>query len=158
MKPRRNVADPVKLAMMGAAKLPASDTNAIRAIYAGAAGGLRFGRGDGARHWRSLADAFNVAEGLADVGICSDKGSRARIAAAHHALGELHERHQRTGSWTCRAAELSAFDDALWLHGAQLGFCSLSEFERAVRLVRDRTQQALCGNVARGVQVLEQRA
>lgn len=154
MKPRRIVANPVQLAMLGAAKLPQADRDTLRAIGEQALTGLRTGNGDLVGHWKSIADALNVAEQLSVLGICSDQASRDRIEAGHEALASVHARHHERNSWTLTAAELRSLDDGLWIHRVQLEHCSLSEYERAVTRVRHRTSQALAGNAAPGVQVL----
>lgn len=154
MKPRRNVANPVQLALMGSAKLSQSDRTMRRGICEQALTGLRTGAGDGADHWCTVADALNVAEQLSAMGICSDQASRDRIEAGHEALASLHARHRERSTWTLTAGELRAMDEGLWLHRVQLEHCSLSEYERAVTRVRRRTSQALAGNAAPGVQVL----
>jgi len=154
MKPRRISANPVQVALMGAAKLPQLDRDTLRAIGEQALTGLRTGTGDRVGHWKSIADALNVAEQLSALGICSDQGSRDRIEAGQEALASLHARHHERNSWTLTGPELVAMGEGLWIHRVQLEHCSLSEYERAVTRVRRRTSQALAGNAAPGVQVL----
>jgi hypothetical protein len=143
-------------AIESSAKLPEKDRKALRRIAESALNGMRFGI-DCVDCWRTLADAFNVAEALAEFGICSDVESKARIAGGQAGLSAVHGRHQSDGKWTLYSAELVAFNEAVWLHGIQLEHCSLGEYEKAMRRVIERTRQALAGNIGPGVQVLEAR-
>lgn len=154
MKPRRNVANPVRLALMGAAKLSAKDRAVLGDIADRALADLGFGTGDLAKGWKDLVDLLNIAEQLCELGICSDDDSRDRVAAGQKALTDLYIRHRGSRSWTCKGAELLALREALWLHKVQLQHCSLSEYERAEKRVRDRSRAALHGNVRAGAQVL----
>lgn len=81
--------------------------------------------------WKCLADSLNVGEALADLGICSDEGSRSRLQDGHNALRLIATRQQRTGSWALYPAEINHLGDAIWIHTIQLEHASLSEFERA---------------------------
>jgi len=115
-----------------------------------------FSRGhDCAQHWVSMADAFNVAESLAEIGICSDADSRERIAHAQRVLGEVHLRHKARASWTLHAAELEALRLAAWIHHIQLRHATQSEFERAYRATEQRIAQARAGNAPTGAIVIE---
>lgn len=114
-----------------------------------------FGQGMAcADHWATMADALNVAEALAEINICSDDASRERIASGQQVLAAVADRSSANGSWTLYPAERQQLDDALWTHGVQLGFCSLSEYETAVIQVQRRVAGALAGNVAPGTRVI----
>lgn len=144
----------VERAMQGAAKLPAAEVARIKVSLTLAL--QAFGRGeDCVMHWMTMADALNVAEGLADVGICSDDASRERVTAGQAALAEVSTRHRERNAWTLYATERQALDDALWLHGVQLDNCSFHEYERAVSATVDRIRQARAGNAPRGAIVVE---
>ena len=141
-------------AITGAAKLPADDVARVKAGLARAF--TEFGCGRECRdHWACMADAMNVAESLANAGICSDDGSRDRIHAAMTVLADVVSRHQAGGSWTLHADERQQLDDGLWLHGIQLEHCSFSEYERAIQDVRNRVSQARAGNAPKGFKVIQ---
>lgn len=144
----------IQRAITGASKLPAVDVARVKASMHNAL--ETFGRGHQcALHWASMADALNVAEQLAQRGICSDDASHDRIQAGQQALAAVHQRHAAGGSWTLYAAERTALDDALWLHGVQLDHCSFTEYEGAITDVQNRVRQALAGNAPRGCMVLQ---
>jgi hypothetical protein len=110
---------------------------------------------DCAAHWMSMADVFNLAESLSEIGLCSDAESRERIAHAQRVLAEVHQRHQLRNSWTLHAAELAALREAAWLHHIQLTHATHSEFERAYKATEQRMQQARAGNAPSGAIVIE---
>lgn len=153
-RPRPVHLNAVQRAIEGSGLLPAHEVARIKLSLTLAL--QAFGCGEQcAMHWMTMADALNVAEGLADVGICSDDASRERVAAGQAALAGVHTRHRERGSWTLYAAERQALDDALWLHGVQLGNCSFHEYERAVSATVERIRQARAGNAPRGAIVVE---
>jgi hypothetical protein len=153
-RPKLVALNAIQRAIEGAALLPREQVAGIKAILANAL--VAFGRGEQcAGHWRSMADALNVAEGLAAIGICSDDDSTDRISAGQQALANVQQRHTARGSWTLYPAERQALDDALWLHGIQLEHTSFSEYERAVDNTRERIRQAIAGNAPRGAVVLQ---
>lgn len=92
-----------------------------------------------------LADALNVAESIAELGICSDDESVEAIAGAARALVAVATRARDTGSWTMHAAELRALDDGLERHAIQLRFVSRSEYDRAIDRTRAKLSAALRG-------------
>jgi hypothetical protein len=109
-----------------------------------------------ADHWCSLADAANMAETLADMGLGAGVEVDALILAGQQALFDVHGRHSTRGTWTLYPAELKALDDLVWLHGTvQLPACSYGEFSDALGRTRNRMQQALAGNAARGTLVID---
>lgn len=105
--------------------------------------GLRMGTA-GWPAWCAVADGMNVAEQLARDGIASDHLHA--FTAAQAALQALHARVNERGTWTMRAAEITALDFAVDLHGIQLQFVSKGEMEAAITTVQRRVQQALKGN------------
>lgn len=107
-----------------------------------------------AAHWNTMADAINLASALADERICSDEGSRAKLAAAEQVLADVARRAVARDCWTLRAAERQALDDGLWLHGVQLEHCSLGEYTRAYERTVNVISQALAGNAAPGTVVI----
>lgn len=143
----------VERAITGAAKLDAGQVATLRTVLTQAF--TAFGQGhDCAAHWRCMADALNVAEQLAELGICCDAGSRERIHEAQAVLSAVADRHATAGSWTLRSVERAALDNGLWMHGVQLEHCCYREYEHAVARSRRIAEQALAGNVAPGVRVV----
>lgn len=147
-RPRPVLANPVALSIELAGKLPLEDQAKLKAIVRQAYEGLRTGTAPAAA-WVQLADALNIGEQLAALGICSDDASRDRIAGGQRALSCLHQRHAQIRSWTLRADELRAIDEAVWIHGIQLEHCSKGEFEVAHRRATNALQQARLGNAPR---------
>jgi hypothetical protein len=148
-RPRPVLANPVALSIELAGKLPLEDQALLKRIVRQAFDGLRTGTEPGPA-WRQLADALNIGEQLAALGICSDDASRERIAAGQRALASVHGRHAQICSWTLRSAELLALDEAVWIHAIQLEHCSKGEFERAHTRAKNRLQQARAGNAPHG--------
>lgn len=112
-----------------------------------------------AAHWRSLADAANMAETLEAMGIGSGEEMRNAIADAQESLAWMaQERHER-GTWALRHHERQEVEARLqWLrtlHVFQLRVCSYGEFEQAYRRTEDRVRQARAGNAPRGAIVIE---
>jgi ethanolamine ammonia-lyase large subunit len=151
---RRVLLNPVAVAIEGAALLPASDRIALQHIVANALAVFRTGK-HCSEMWCVMADALNMAEGLARIGIASDAASAERITAAQRVLADVHLRHTTRGTWTLHAAELQALDDGLWVHRVQLDHCSLREYERAKSDTVERMRQARAGNAPRGAIVIE---
>lgn len=151
-QPRPIVANPVALAIELAAKLSPAEQAELTRIAASAFTGLRTGR-EPKQAWCALADVLNIAEQLADIGICSDAQSRGLITAGQQALASLHQRHAERASWTLRVAELRALDDAVWIARVQIEHCAKGELERAVAATRNKVRQALAGNAPAGALV-----
>ena len=59
-------------------------------------------------HWCSLADAANMAETPAGMGLGSGDDATRVIELAQRALADVHQRHSSRGSWTLYAAEIDA--------------------------------------------------
>lgn len=159
MTRRHRTAKPVYVnalqrAIESASKLPKSDQEALKRIVTHAV--TEFCRGvNCSAHWRDMADALNVAEELARIGIVSDAASKKRIADALAVLGCVIERYSSIASWTLYPAEMLDLRDGLWMHRVQLEHCSLGEYDRAKETVARRTRQALAGNASPGTTVLE---
>lgn len=121
---------------------------------------VEFGRGiDCDEHWRSLADATNMAEQLMLAGIGSGSDATRVVTAAQHALRDVMQRRRGTdgkpGSWTLYAAELDAL---LWLqalHRTQLQRCDFGEYEQALDTARNKISQARAGNAPRDAVIVE---
>lgn len=107
-----------------------------------------------AAHWRSLADAANMAETLATMGICGGPQADDLIDAAQRALAAVHIRQQVTWSWTLYASEIEALGWLTTLHARQLSECDYSEFERALQRTHNRVSEARAGNAPRGAIVV----
>jgi len=134
------------------AKMHPTDREALWVIVAHSF--LAFKRGEDCQaNWRNCADALNIAEALSGT-ICSDEVSRSKIQAGHAVLIAVAGRHSELGTWTMYPAEMQALDEALFIHRVQMDFCSLGEYQCAVKRVADRTRSALAGNAGRGVQVV----
>ena len=154
-RPGRVDANPIRLAMLGAGKMPPADRAVLAGIRRRALEALVAGVADELDHWAQLVDIVNLSEALSGLGICSDEGSRARITAAVTVLGELMDaRDAGASSLRPSTPQLAALTEAVWLHGVQVEHCSLSEFELAYRRVVARTRAALAGSVGKGVKVV----
>lgn len=153
-KPKPVFQNPVQAAMAGASLLAEADRINLRRILMQAVDNMRTTQ-DALDGWRSIADAMNVAEALADIGICSDSSSRFLIAEAQSVLGAVQGRHKARGSWTLYAVEIQSLTEAVERHLLQLEFCSMREYQQAVHKVKNKVRQALAGNAGPGVQVIE---
>ena len=106
--------------------------------------------------WKSLADATNVAENLAEVGIGAGRQAVEIIEGANKALGSIFERRQQTGAWSIEVGEIEAFEWLIALHcDTQLPLCSYGEFERAYQRTVRKVREAMRGNVAPGTTVIK---
>lgn len=104
---------------------------------------LRTGRGDWAA-WRTLADAGNVAQALAERNIASNLLDK--VHAAQAALAALADRVKAGRSWTLRGPELTAIDDMAWVHEVQLSHATQGETAAAIQRVKRVVQGVLQGN------------
>lgn len=142
--------DPVGLAISRATKLSAEQRAPLEQAATHAFAEFRAGRGTAAL-WADLADCLNVAEALAEVNLASDhKGT---FVAAQAALAAVCSRHERTKSWTLYPAEITALDDACFVHLVQLDHCSQGEMAEAIARVRRRIAGALAGSPPKGAVV-----
>jgi hypothetical protein len=151
---RRVILNPVAVAIANAQRLIPVDRANLQGICLSAFEEFRRGR-DCPNHWATMADALNMAESLASIGIASDIESQERIEAAQRALADVALRHGDGGSWTLHAPEMAALDDGLLVHHAQLEHCSLREYESAERMTRNRLFQARHGNAPAGAIVID---
>ena len=149
-RPGRVDADPVDLAISRAAKLSLVQRLDLMRPLRAAFEGMRMGTA-GWPAWCSVADAMNVAEQLAGAGIVSDR--QPEFTAAQAALHQVHGRVLAGGSWTLRAAEITALDFAVDLHGIQLQYVSQGEVQDAIEAVKRNVLQALRGNAPRNAKV-----
>lgn len=94
--------------------------------------------------WRELVDVFNTAEALSTGGICSDDETRTVVQAAQQVLSDLWSR--RGASWTLRAEEVAALDEALERFSIQVSLCTLGEYINARHTVKTLVYQAERGN------------
>jgi hypothetical protein len=150
---RRVILNPIAVAMEGSRLLPKEAREGLQKIIADSLADFRAAR-DCRAQWANMADALNIAEGLADVGICADQTSRERIVGAQAVLSAVWKQAEQLGTWSLRAAEFQALDDGLWLARVQLDHCSRREYERATEAVRVRTVRALSGNAAPGTVIV----
>lgn len=111
---------------------------------------FKAGRGS-IEHWRTLVDAMNVGEALAERHrIASNLVEKNR--AGQEALAAVYSR-QRV-SWTLRGTEIAALTDAVWLWGVQVGFASNGELDAARTYVATRSEQWRKGGSTSGIRIL----
>lgn len=150
-QPKPKDFDPMSLAFNRAALFDQSEQAEISVRSSTAFDALR--RGAGARDaWQTVADALNIAEELAALGIVSNLADE--IDVAQHGMAELMRRAQATGCWTMRAQELRTVDYALELYRLQLKLCSKGEHIQAEERARRRVAAALAGSARRGAEVI----
>ncbi len=146
-RPRPVDSNPVELAIANAATVPAHAKASLLDRMREAFAAFRSGRGTAA-YWADLADAMNVAEALAELGIANDHEQT--LQAAQRALAAVCQRQERTRSWTLYPGEITALDDATWLHEVQLEHCSQRELRTAIETVQRRVRGALAGSARAG--------
>jgi len=115
-----------------------------------------FTRGENCNaHWCSLADAANMAETLAAMGLGSGEEADRVVRDAQRALHDVHQRHASRGTWTLYADEIEALHWLVRLHcTTQLPACSYGEFSDAFERTQNRLRQALAGNAPVGALVV----
>lgn len=152
--PRHRVAtNAVQIAINGARVLDEQDVAGQVMLITRALS--EFSRGiDCLRHWMCLADAANMAETLASMGIGSGPDAERVIEAAQQALADVHQRHAERGSWTLWADEIEAMGWLVRLHSTQLRAVSYREFDTAFQRTKQRIAQALAGNAQPGARVV----
>jgi hypothetical protein len=148
-RPKPVATDPMRLATFGAALLSAADVANQGRIMRNALNQLMAGN-DGAFHWVCLADASNVAEQLAAIGIGSGPEGAKAIRDAQRVLSQVYQRHDERNTWAMRADEIDALRLVIDLHHTQLALCTHGEFERAFRATVERVSQAKAGNAPAG--------
>jgi hypothetical protein len=110
--------------------------------------------------WRSLADAANMAETLAEMGLGSGQDADEIIAAGQAALANAwqraHPTNGRRGTWTLYPNEIEALRWLVTLHtNTQLPACSYGELDTAIKRTCTRIAQAKAGNASPGTVMLE---
>jgi hypothetical protein len=154
-KPRvpRPLYNPIALATAGARKFTPDQLAKLMAPNTAALEALRTGAFDD-NHWRDLADAFHIAEALArpPVNIANDHADK--FEEAQTVLYALSEQFRDRKTWTARAPQLAAVQDALEIFEIQLQNVAQGEFERAVERIKRRMIEALRGNGGK-VQLVE---
>ncbi len=152
-RPGRVAINAVAIAINGSRKLSRSDVDGQRRLNLRAL--TEFAQAvDCERHWRTLADAANMAESLADLGIGSGQQATEIIHDAQLALASVHKRRTAGGSWTLYPGELEALWVLLDLHELQMRECDYREFDTAFQRTETRVRQALAGNAARGAVIV----
>lgn len=152
-KPKPIHLNAIERAIEMAQKLPRRDQLSLKAFTMASLERLRKGQGV-EFDVRNIVDALNVGEELAVIGICSDANSRTMIQNGQDALIRLFDRHKERSSWTMKSDEMSALNEALFIHGVQLEYCSMGEFFRAQKTVKNKARQALAGNHSEHTRVL----
>ena len=153
-RPRTVAANATDIALNNAHKLDRKDAAGQAALLRTALAEFQRGR-DAGVHWRSLADAANMAETLAAMRICSGADADRIIQRAQQVLHDVALRHRERGTWALKHDELDALQWLLSLHTTQLAECDYSEFCRAMDRTRVRVAQARAGNAAPGALVIE---
>ncbi|MBA3622887.1 MAG: hypothetical protein H0W48_00150 [Methylibium sp.] len=153
MKPRPVYTNAIQRAIESSRKLPADAQRELKAIVQRSRDEF-VKQVDTVANWRALADALNQAEALAGFGICSDAESIDAIEGAQTVLSRVWSSHAGGGSWALFSTEITALDEGLLRHRIQLEHCSLGEYGRATKAVRNRVQAALAGNAGKRVTVL----
>lgn len=141
----RPLVNPIALAMDSARKLTPAQVEQLMVPNTAAVNALQYGQFS-ADHWKALADAFNIAEALAQppVNIANDHAGK--FDEAQKVLFALSEQRRDKGTWTPRAQQLETIKDAMELFEIQLRYVGQGEFEHAVNKLRRRMSEALRGN------------
>ncbi len=153
-RPGRVIRNPFEVAIAQAQKLTPAGRAHLQGIVTTAFEDFRRGARC-ADAWATMADALNMAESLAGLNIASDHASRTKIDRGQQVLADVCLRFHERASWTLYPAELTALDEALFIHRVQLEHCSLGEFDQAETLTRNRVFQARHGNAPAGARVIE---
>jgi hypothetical protein len=149
-RPRPVLDDPTEAVIAMAGLLPQRQRLDLIQPVEQAFDAMRRGVG-GWASWCALADAMNVAEALASIGIASDRVPE--LKAAQAVLHAVHGRVQAGGGWTLRGPEIAQLEFGVDIHRIQGTVCSLGEMARAIQKVKNVATQALAGNAGRGVTV-----
>ncbi len=131
--------NPVAYAIEGASKLPPEQRAGILAGNAMALAALR--KGDATRdQFDRLTQAILIADELRAFGLASDHADT--FAKAIDALAAILARTELTaGRYVARGPELTAIDDAVFVHSVQIEHVALSEMERAQGRLSSQWQQ-----------------
>lgn len=152
-KPRPVYVNAAEMAIERSRKLPANDAAMLKKIIGDSFDALKLGNGR-RDDMRNLIDAFNLAEELAELGICSDTYSKTTIENGQSALCDLYLRQQNRDSWTMRGEEIKCIEEAIFIHGVQLDYVSMGEYIKAQDTVKAKARRALSGNIPKGTKVL----
>lgn len=152
-RPRPVHLNTTAIAINGSRKLSAADVSQQVVLVSHALREFSSGR-DCSRHWCSLADTANMAQGLAALRIGAGDQADDVIDTAQAALAAVQQRRTAGGSWTLYPAELEALGWLAALHASQLSACDYSEFERAFQQTHNRVAQARAGNAPRDAVVV----
>lgn len=134
-------------------KLPQLHIDNLKGIMRQALNMLHEGKGN-QEDFRNLVDAFNTGEQLAELGICSNDECRVMLQNGQSSLLGIYERHQAKNEWSLIADDIWPLNEAIFIHGVQLGFVSLGEYTLAQKMIREKSRQAIRGNKPAGVRVL----
>lgn len=145
-RPKPITTDPFRKALAQKAVLTADEKGVVMREARPAFERLRQGRAD-KQDWAYLADAANVGEALANLGICSDPESKALLSAMQQALADIAHRVNARGTWTAKGSEITAVEAGLDRHAIQLDFCSLQELRAAVAAVEKNVRAARAGRM-----------
>lgn len=152
-RPRAVASNAVQVAVNNVHQLDRNDVRGQAELLRTALAEFQRGR-DAGLHWRSLADAANMAETLAAMSIGSGPDADRIIERAQQVLHDVALRHRERGTWALKRDELDALQWLLSLHTTQLAECDYSEFARAMDRTHNRIAQARSGNAPAGAVVV----
>lgn len=154
-RPRPNVANPLRLAMLGASCLSPDEREAAMAAPRAAVRHLHEGLREGLKPLADFVDCLNIAEEVVIRGIVAGAQCELYIAEAQEHIPAVIARldRPRAEERMLRAAEYQAFTDVLWLAEYQLTKLSKSEYVGIRRRIADRGRAALRGSHGKGVTV-----
>lgn len=136
---RHVLLNPVAYAIEGARKLPPEQRAAIVAGNAAALTALREGNATPEQFDR-LTQAILIADELRAHGLARDHADT--FAKAIDALAAILARKEKTaGRYVARGPELTAIDDAVFVHSVQVEHVALSEMEHAHRKLSAKWRQ-----------------
>lgn len=133
-RPKPVIQNPIEYAISGMRPLGGAGTN-IRIGYHLAMQNLTKGSGT-LRDWQDIADALNVGIVLAERGL--EKEYLPELKKATYAHLELRDRFKKTGRMIYRAEEMTAINEALEIHDAQMEASVVKDVELAVAEVNKR--------------------
>jgi len=129
--------NPIDFVIEGAAITPESVLDEVRKIELAAIAAFSTGHAR-LREWHELAEMNNLTQTLAGMGV-----GREALEAAHRAetaLIEAAERFQRTGRMGLSGEGIKAVTDVFEYHDLQRSSISRAEYEKAIRLTRNRVR------------------
>lgn len=153
-RPDKRVAtNAIELAMRRVAFITQADLAMQRTILTAALDEFRLGTNCPV-HWRSLADASNVAETLCAMGHGAGPDVERVISDAQRVLHDVMQRHRTRGTWTLWPDEMDALGWLVDVHIQQMTHCTYGAFCDAMQATERRVAQALAGNAPRGAIVI----